>query len=126
MQGAEFSNQGLPPESPISEDDSVIPFELLDEAGLDATLRPFGDSRILPVAAYTSAVVLDWERENFFAGTWTCIGRRPPTGQRAYAVSRMSILVTAAPDGTVRAFANVCRHRGHELLPVGEDSSKRA
>jgi Rieske 2Fe-2S family protein len=104
----------------------VIPNELLDEAGLDATLRPFGDSRILPVAAYTSDAVLGWEHEHFFAGTWTCIGRRPPTGQRAYAVGRMSVLVTVAADGTVRAFANVCRHRGHELLPAGEDSAKRA
>ncbi len=81
---------------------------------------------MLPVAAYTSLGVLGWERAHFFAGTWTCVGRRPTSGQRAYAVGSQSVLVTVSADQSVRAFANVCRHRGHELLPVGTELAKRA
>jgi Rieske 2Fe-2S family protein len=75
---------------------------------------------MLPVAAYTDPVVLTWERANFFAGTWTCLGRTPTAGRRAYAVGDISVLVVTSGRGP-KAFANVCRHRGHELLPVGAE-----
>jgi Rieske 2Fe-2S family protein len=78
----------------------------LDRGALATALRPFGESRMLPPAAYTSAEVFAWERRHFFGGGWTCAGhasRLPATGE----------------DGTIRAFANTCRHRGHELLPCG-------
>ncbi len=93
--------------------------DLLDSAALDAVLAPFGTSRMLPAAAYTSADVFAWERTNFFAGTWTCVGRTPRQGRRAYAVGDISVLVVVT-NGEVNAFANVCRHRGHELLAVAE------
>ena len=72
---------------------------------------------MLPVAAYTDPDVLGWERAHFFAGTWTCLGRRPagrPAGVRGRRHQRAG---PVASDDAVRAFANVCRHRGHELLP---------
>jgi len=103
----------------------MISPDLLDPLALDAVLAPFGSSRMLPAAAYTTPAVLAWERANFFAGTWTCLGRRPARRQRAYAVGDISVLVVAAPD-QVRAFANVCRHRGHELLGVDESVDRRA
>jgi Rieske 2Fe-2S family protein len=111
---------------PIGEDGAMIPADLLDPAALAAVVRPFGESRMLPSAAYTSEGVLGWERTQFFAGTWTCLGRRPAIGQRAYAVGNLGVLVTVSRDNAVRAFANVCRHRGHELLPIGTDAAKRA
>ena len=94
---------------------------------LDRALRPFGSATMLPAAAYTSAPVLDWERRHLFAGTWTCVGRTAEvfTGadgtavtQRALVVGDIPVLLTRSA-GTVRAFANTCRHRGHELLPEG-------
>ena len=42
---------------------------------VEASLRPFGHSRMLPRAAYTDPAVLAWEREHFFAGAWVCAGR---------------------------------------------------
>ncbi len=108
----------------------MISPDLLDSAALDVALAPFGKSRMLPAAAYTSIDVLAWEHANFFAGTWTCLGRTPPGGQQAYAIGDISVLVVVdRSDGAtdcVRAFANVCRHRGHELLAVGAVSDKRA
>jgi glycine betaine catabolism A len=109
----------------ISEDCFVIPSDLLGPEDLAAVLRPFGSSRMLPSAAYVSPDVFAWERTNFFAGTWTCVGRKPDRGQQAYAVGDLSVLVTVV-DGVVRAFGNTCSHRGHELLPAGEADDRPA
>ena len=93
-----------------------------------AALRPFGDSRMLPGAAYTSADVLAWERRHLFAGSWTCVGRvaelRAGATHRALSVGDIGVLLTF--DESVHAFANVCRHRGHELLSTLEPSERRA
>jgi Rieske 2Fe-2S family protein len=40
-------------------------------------------------------------------------------------VGDVGVLLTVA-GGRVRAFANVCRHRGHELLPIGGAAGHRA
>jgi Rieske 2Fe-2S family protein len=113
----------------------------LDPAALDRALRPFGQSTMLPAAAYTDPAVLAWERRHFFADSWPCLGRvedlaRDSTGsplsQRALNVGDIAVVLTfeADPDAggrtTVRAFANTCRHRGHELLPEGGTGTKRA
>ena len=40
-------------------------------------------------------------------------------------VGAQSFLLVRGDDGALRAFHNVCRHRGHELLAVGERRSQR-
>src|SRR5690242_19642816 len=47
----------------------------VDARALEASLRPHGESVMLPRAAYVDPDVLAWERRHFFAGTWTCLGR---------------------------------------------------
>jgi Rieske 2Fe-2S family protein len=105
-----------------------------DPEGLDRALQPFGHSRMLPAAAYTSPQVLAWERRYLLAGTWTCVGResdlrRASEGgdvtQRALLVGDVSVLLTWL-DGEVRAFANTCRHRGHELLADIHTATRRS
>ena len=95
----------------------------LDQAALAAALRPFGDSRMLPPAAYTDPAVYAWEQRHFFGGGWLCLGRRdqvPDVGdQRAEAAGPGSILLVSGEDGVLRGFANTCRRRGHELVPCG-------
>jgi Rieske 2Fe-2S family protein len=101
----------------------------IDSAAVAAVLAPFGESRTLPAIAYTSQEVFDWELEALFASTWVCLGRVDETlapGQvRALAISGESVLVARDSDGVVRVFSNVCRHRGHELAPVGEPFDAR-
>ncbi|MBM3685935.1 MAG: aromatic ring-hydroxylating dioxygenase subunit alpha [Actinobacteria bacterium] len=96
---------------------------------LARTLAPFGESRMLPVAAYTSDEVFAWEQQHFFRG-WQCIGRSDeiaePGMQRADKVGDTSVLLVRQQDGTLNAFANVCRHRGHEILPCGSSTQARA
>ena len=78
---------------------------------------------MLPAAAYVDAEVLRWEREHPLATGWIAVAHLSSLGaagaQRAACAGTGSVLVVR--DGVeLRAFANVCRHRGHELLGAGE------
>jgi glycine betaine catabolism A len=102
----------------------------LDPEAVAAAAAPFGESLTLPGEAYTSPDVFRWERRHLFAGGWVCAGRvdelrAGDVTQRALDVGDVGVLLTF-DDGGVRAFANVCRHRGHELLPIGESSERPA
>jgi Rieske 2Fe-2S family protein len=95
----------------------------LPAEGLEAALRPFGQSRMLPRPAYLDQAVFDWEEHNFFRGGWMCVARSEDIGhvadQRAESVGSSGVFLVRSED-RVRGFANVCHHRGHELLPRGE------
>jgi len=103
---------------------------LADEL-LEPALLPFGESTMLPAEAYTSPDVLAWERRHFLAASWVCLGRveavfREGVTQVATTVGDVGVLLSKGAGGAVAAFANTCRHRGHELLPDGGTSVKRA
>lgn len=93
---------------------------------LAPSLAPFGRSSTLPAEAYTDPFVLRWEQEHFFDESWICVGRAggpiDAGDQRAVSLGRESVLLVRGEDGALRAFYNVCRHRGHELLPVGGEA----
>jgi Rieske 2Fe-2S family protein len=100
----------------------------LDPAALSLSLLPFGQSRMLPRAAYVDQAVFEWEQQHFFGGGWACVGRSDqvasPGDQRAERTGAGSVLLTRDEDGALHAFANTCRHRGHELLPCGAAASQ--
>jgi len=90
-----------------------------------ATVAPVDAARMLPREAYVSADVLAWERRWLFDGSWVCLGRASGfTGQAAVRVGATGVLVTRV-DGELATFANICRHRGHELLACGAASDRR-
>ncbi len=87
--------------------------------------RPFAQARMLPVEAYRSTDVLAAEVETLFGADWLCVGRTadvPETGDYLTAElpiatgGTRSIIVVRADDGEIRAFDNVCIHRGAQLL----------
>jgi glycine betaine catabolism A len=96
----------------------------LNETALQRVIAPFGDSRTLTADAYLSREVFDWEMANVFSGTWVCVGRTEelvkPGQIRAVEVAGEGVLLTRDSEGVLGAFSNVCRHRGHELAPVGD------
>src|SRR5215831_8046015 len=102
----------------------------VDPGALAEALRPFGESRMLPPAAYTDPAVFEWERRHFFGSGWTCVAlgcQLPSAGsQLAAGTGAGGVLLARGQDGMVRAFANTCRHRGHELLPCGSAGTARA
>src|SRR5271167_2069963 len=115
---------------PVNKSPRAFPPAPVDPAALATALLPFGESRMLPPAAYTSAEVFDWERRHFFGGGWTCAAhgsRLPGIGdQLAVETGNGGALLVRGEDGVVRAFANTCRHRGHELLPCGSSATGKA
>lgn len=96
----------------------------IDPELLAPVVAPFGSSRTLPGEAYTSDAVLTWEQDYVFRDSWVCIGRAAdvcePGAQRAVRAGSEGLLLTRDESGGLHAFYNVCRHRGHELLEMGE------
>jgi phenylpropionate dioxygenase-like ring-hydroxylating dioxygenase large terminal subunit len=80
----------------------------------------------LPGRYYTDPAIFREEMERFYFNRWICAGRTdqvPHTG--AYFlrdVAGESIIVTREAAGAVRAFFNVCRHRGTRMCAEAEGS----
>ncbi|HEX6947929.1 MAG TPA: aromatic ring-hydroxylating dioxygenase subunit alpha [Acidimicrobiia bacterium] len=96
----------------------------MTRAELEPVVAPFGRSRTLPGAAYTDPETLDWELENVFERTWVCVGRFDellgPGQIRAIDIVGEKVLLARDTESRLTSFYNVCRHRGHELAPVGD------
>jgi Rieske 2Fe-2S family protein len=65
------------------------------------------------------------ERRDIFGREWLCVGREedlPRAGDhRLYDLQGESVLLVRNGEGRLRAFYNVCRHRGAQLCPVVDD-----
>src|SRR4051812_49979906 len=70
-------------------------------------------------AEYASPEVFEQERERLFHATWFCAVRaealREPRSVEVVDVAGESIIVLRDEEGALRAFFNVCRHRGSRL-----------
>ncbi len=75
--------------------------------------------RTLPRRYYVSSDVYGEEQERLFAERWLCVGRQGELAEPGDYVLRTvageSVIVVRGQDGAVRAFYNVCRHRGTRL-----------
>ncbi|MEW1720205.1 aromatic ring-hydroxylating dioxygenase subunit alpha [Streptomyces sp. NPDC093109] len=73
----------------------------------------------LPGAAYTDPGIFRQEQEKIFESLWFCAVRSAdlaaPGAFRTVRIGRESVLVTRSRTGGLRAFLNVCRHRGARL-----------
>jgi choline monooxygenase len=94
-----------------------------------ATRRPVSLAATLLPDAYTSEEFFALERELVFGSSWVAVGctaeLREPGDVLVTEVAGRSIFVVRKQDGVLRAFYNVCRHRGTRLLTVGESRVKR-
>jgi phenylpropionate dioxygenase-like ring-hydroxylating dioxygenase large terminal subunit len=79
------------------------------------------------VSRYYSKEFMQKEWDKVWTKTWTCAGREtnlPSIGSWfKYDLGLESFLITRSGKGEIKAFYNVCRHRGNQL--VHEDSGKR-
>ena len=69
---------------------------------------------------YASQSVFALERERLFHAQWFCVGRAeqvPSRGDCLHVhVAGESVLILRQKDDSLRAFYNVCRHRGSRLV----------
>ena len=76
--------------------------------------------RALPARYYIDEHVLAEEREKLFFRTWQYACHvselEKPGAYVAAEVLGQQVFVVRAQDGTIKAFYNVCPHRGHKLL----------
>ena len=93
---------------------------ILTVAELDSIRRPYRGARLLPRRAYHEPAILEWERERVLRRDWVIVGRvdeAPEPG--TYFTTELDgepLLVVRAKDGKLRAFYNVCRHRGTAVV----------
>src|SRR5215208_4803877 len=82
----------------------------------------------LPARAYRDPGVAELELERIFERTWQFaahVSRLPNPGSYLTATAgRQPVLVVRDHDGTLRAFRNVCRHRGSRLLAGSGECGK--
>lgn len=81
---------------------------------------------LLPVDAYTSREWFDHEQERIFSRTWRYAGFaediREPGQFLTVQAGLNNLLIIMGPDRQLRAFHNLCRHRGTQLLrAAGKD-----
>lgn len=78
---------------------------------------------------YTSAAVFAAEQAEIFENSWICAVRAADLAQpgqfKKVQIGRESVLVVRARDGLLRAFLNVCRHRGAQLCTESEGQVRR-
>jgi choline monooxygenase len=91
-----------------------------------ATRRSVESTRTLIPDAYRSSAYYEVEEDSLFGRAWVCVGytsqvRAPGDTFRA-TVAGQPIFVTRDRSGSLRAFYNVCQHRGSLL--VAEDGRR--
>jgi Rieske 2Fe-2S family protein len=84
----------------------------------------------LPGRYYTDPDVFAAEQDAIFHTLWYCALRSAelvnPGDFRTVQVGRESVLLTRSKDGALRAFLNVCRHRGGRIRTEEQGSVRRA
>ena len=77
----------------------------------------------LSVEPLISPALFEQEREKIFKRVWLMVGRAeeiPEAGDykvKRLDVARTSVIVVRGKDGTIRAFHNICPHRGNKVAP---------
>jgi choline monooxygenase len=93
------------------------------------TRRPVSLAQTLLPEAYTSDAFFALERERVFASTWVAVGcsaaLREPGDVLVTEAAGRSLFLVRTDHGALRAYYNVCRHRGTQLLAPGESKVKR-
>jgi Rieske 2Fe-2S family protein len=91
---------------------------------LKTTQIPVGGAKTLPRHYYTSPELFAEEHERIFTRRWLCVGREErlavPGAYFLEPVGAESVIVLRDRGGELRAFYNVCRHRGTRLCSAAE------
>jgi Rieske 2Fe-2S family protein len=90
---------------------------------VSAEAAPAGLEPALDRHHYVEPAAFETERRDVLARSWCCAGRvrelglDEPGRLAVVEVASESVLLTTATDGALHAHANVCRHRGAQVVP---------
>jgi len=103
--------------------------QFIPPEALERISRPTGEGgTCLPNACYTSPEWLELENERLFARTWMFAGSidhiPEPGDVFPTTIGNKPVILVHGRDGEIRAFHNVCRHRG--ALVVNEPCSNQS
>jgi choline monooxygenase len=97
-------------------------------AQFDSTL-PLSEAKTIPASWYHEPAIELAERRGVFGGSWIFACRSDQVaGPGAFAtidVAAEPILIVRGDDGTLRAFANICRHRAAKAAPEAAGCSTK-
>ena len=98
----------------------TAPASPLTQEEIDAIRQPYRAASLLPGRAYHDPAIHDFERNEWFRRDWIVVGREedaPSAGTYFTAeVDDEPLLIARGRDGELRAFFNVCRHRGTAVV----------
>ncbi len=101
----------------------------LTDEELAAVRRPFRAASLLPARAYHDPDVWAFERDEWFYRDWICVGRDEDAAEAgSYFLAQLvdePLVVVRGRDGELRAFYNVCRHRGTAVVEATAGSVVR-
>ena len=85
------------------------------------------DAWTIPARFYTDSQAFEHEKERIFANSWICVAHGSevarPNDYITWEIIGENIVIVRGRDNILRAFYNVCPHRGHQLLS-GEGKAK--
>ena len=92
----------------------------VDWARLKSVDLPLHRASTLPGPLFSDPSVYAREVERLFRTSWHCVGRADEVGEpgslRTYEVAGSGVVVTRSASGELKAFHNVCRHRGTRVV----------
>src|SRR5258706_14609857 len=92
------------------------PSDLFAAAHYAGVRRPVEQASNLPPWCYTSEAFFAREVERIFRKEWNFVGRAEripkPGDYFAVEIAGVPVLIVRGADDAVRAFSNICRHRG--------------
>ncbi|MPY84512.1 MAG: Rieske 2Fe-2S domain-containing protein [Actinophytocola sp.] len=100
------------------------------EPATNGQAHPNSLIRTLPGNTYVDPAIFELEQIEIFESMWFCAVRSAdlpnPGDFRTVQIGRESVLVTRSRDGSLRAFLNICRHRGARLCVEETGTVKRS
>jgi glycine betaine catabolism A len=101
----------------------------LTDEEIASVRRPFRAASLLPGRAYHDPEIWAFERDEWFYRDWICVGREEDAVEPgSYFLAQLAdepLVVVRGRDLELRAFYNVCRHRGTAVVEGASGSAVR-
>lgn len=107
---------------------NIAPLDPNTRRSIEQTRAHLSEARHLPGFYYTSPEIFRREIDTIFMREWLCVGRveeyPKPGDYHAMRIAGEPLLICRGSDSRLRAFRNLCQHRGVEVA-VGQGNANR-